>query len=159
MPQAMSALWPMTTPGRPEKEKPATSNGQASSTCVQCRPTWYQMLGMPGARCGSLASSGRPDSVCVPETTQEFDPTPSPRPSRSGTASSAAWADSSAERPARTARRVSASAAGSAAAGAVAAVASAAAASPWARSAPASEAPAGPSPGRIGAWVSAGYGG
>ena len=104
----------MTTPGRPEKEKPATSNGQASSTWVQCRPTWYQMLGMPGDRCGSLASSGRPDSVCVPDTTQEFEPTPSPLPSRSGTASSAACADSSAERPARTARRVSASGAVSA---------------------------------------------
>ena len=45
-PQAMDWLWPMTTPGTPEKVYPETSIGQASPTSRQCRPIWYQMPGM-----------------------------------------------------------------------------------------------------------------
>ena len=46
IPQAMSRLWPITTPGTPEKVKPLTSNGQSSSTVRQCSPIWYQMPGI-----------------------------------------------------------------------------------------------------------------
>src|SRR3954447_19197305 len=90
----------MTTPGVPENVNPATSYGQDASTVRQCSPIWYQMLGMAGARCGSLASRGRPLSVNRPETTQLFDPMPSPVPIRVGTASRARWASSSARPPA-----------------------------------------------------------
>src|SRR3954452_11473318 len=80
----------MMTPGTPEKVKPVTSKGQDADSVWQCRPIWYQTPGMPGARCGSLASSGLPVVVSDPETTQEFDPTPSaPPPRRSGTPSTA----------------------------------------------------------------------
>ncbi len=77
-PQEMSWLWPIITPGMPEKVKPATSNGQASLTFLQCRPIWYQIEGNCGARCGSLASSGLPVVVYSPETTQELEPMPLP---------------------------------------------------------------------------------
>ncbi len=88
-PQAIRSLWPMTTPGSPAKVNPATSNGQAAESTRQCRPIWYQMPGMDGSRCGSLASSGLPVVVCAPDTTHEFEPMPSPSPSRAGTAASA----------------------------------------------------------------------
>ena len=78
----------MTTPGRPEKEKPETSNGHWALTVRQCSPIWYQMPGMPVPRCGSLASSGLPVLVRLPATTQELEPMPSPRPSITGTAAS-----------------------------------------------------------------------
>src|SRR5690242_10836206 len=94
MPQAIRWVCPMITPGTPENVKPATSNGQAADSVRQCRPIWYQMPGMPGARCGSLASSGLPVVVSEPATTQEFEPTPSPEPSRSGTAETARCAAS-----------------------------------------------------------------
>ena len=45
-PQAICWLWPITTPGRPEKVKPETSKGQSSDSVVQCRPIWYQMPGI-----------------------------------------------------------------------------------------------------------------
>src|SRR3954452_18660328 len=80
----MALLWPMTTPGRPEKLKPETSNGHVLPTLLQCSPTCVQIPGMVAPRCGSLASSGLPVVVWSPETTQEFDPTPSPWPSSSG---------------------------------------------------------------------------
>lgn len=47
---ATRSLWPMTTPGMPENENPATSNGQLVVTVVQCSPTWYQMPGSDVAR-------------------------------------------------------------------------------------------------------------
>ena len=74
----MSRLWPITTPGMPAKVKPLTSKGQSASTVRQCRPIWYQTPGIEVLRCGSLASSGLPEAVCSPETTQLFDPMPSP---------------------------------------------------------------------------------
>src|SRR5919202_2373916 len=95
MPQAIRWVCPMTTPGTPAKPKPDTLNGQDADRVWQCRPTWYQMPGRLGARCGSLASSGLPVVVSDPETTQEFEPTPSiPPPSRSGTAPTACRAAS-----------------------------------------------------------------
>src|SRR5690625_3715419 len=93
-PQARFAVCPITMPGIPAKPKPATSNGQSPSTVRQCSPCWYQIPGTEGARCGSLASSGIPVAVCSPETTQEFDPTPSPPPIGAGTARSTVRADS-----------------------------------------------------------------
>ena len=63
IPQAMSRLWPITTPGTPAKVNPLTSNGHSSSTVVQCSPIWSQMPGIEALRCGSLASSGLPETV------------------------------------------------------------------------------------------------
>src|SRR5665647_2724967 len=79
----------MITPGNPENVKPETANGQLASTSVQYRPICDQMPGAEIDRCGSLASRGSPLAVYSPETTQELEPTPSPSPSRCGTASSA----------------------------------------------------------------------
>src|SRR5215217_137413 len=92
-PHATRALCPITTPGRPAKVNPVTSNGQSALVVRQCRPIWYQVLGACSARCGSLASSGRPVVVNRPDTTQAFEPRSPPRPSRAGTASSARPAD------------------------------------------------------------------
>ena len=82
----------MMTPGIPANVYPETSNGQAAETVRQCRPVWYQIPGMEVPRWGSLASNGFPVVVFEPATTQELEPIPSPRPSRAGTESSAAWA-------------------------------------------------------------------
>src|SRR6476646_3087273 len=76
----MSALWPMTIPGMPEKPNPARSQGHSWLTFAQRRPIWCQTLGRLAPRCGSLASSGIPDSVRSPETTHELEPMPSPTP-------------------------------------------------------------------------------
>src|SRR5215213_7249484 len=95
-PHATCALCPITTPGRPAKVNPVTSNGQSALVVRQCRPIWYQVLGACSARCGSLANSGRPVVVNRPDTTQAFEPRSLPRPSRAGTASSARPADLSA---------------------------------------------------------------
>ena len=100
IPQAMSRLWPITTPGMPAKVNPLTSKGHSSFTVLQCSPIWCQMPGMVTFRCGSLASSGLPETVCSPETAQLFDPMPSPRPSRSGIASTPRCTASSAFRAA-----------------------------------------------------------
>src|SRR5919202_2751441 len=101
MPQAIRWVWPMTTPGTPAKLKPDTSKGQAGDRVWQCRPTWYQIPGRLGARCGSFASSGLPVVVSAPETTHEFEPTPSmPPPSRSGTPATACRVVSSTSWPA-----------------------------------------------------------
>src|SRR5919202_5676160 len=90
LPQAIRCVWPLTTPGTPAKLKPDTSKGQAGDRVWQCRPTWYQIPGRLGARCGSFASSGLPVVVSAPETTHEFEPRPSvPPPSRSGTSATA----------------------------------------------------------------------
>ena len=87
-PQAISALCPMTTPGTPENPNPATSNAHASFTVRQRSPIWCHTLGRDAPRCGSLLRSGSPLSVRAPETTHEFDPTPSPTsPSRAEAAS------------------------------------------------------------------------
>ena len=83
----------MTTPGMPANAKPLTSYGHCAETSSQRSPICSQMPGAEMPRCGSLASSGLPDSVRSPETTHEFEPTPSPSPMRCGTASSAAAAD------------------------------------------------------------------
>ncbi len=80
-PHAIRSLCPITTPGIPEKPKPATSNGQSLPTTRQCRPTWYHSEGIWGARCGSLASIGLPVVVWEPATTQEFEPMPAVAPS------------------------------------------------------------------------------
>src|SRR4051794_13773030 len=74
----MRSLCPMTMPGKPEKLKPATSNGHFGPTVVQCRPIWYQTEGRAAPRCGSLASNGLPLGVCAPPTTHELEPMPSP---------------------------------------------------------------------------------
>ncbi len=95
-PHAIRALWPMTTPGIPAKEKPVTSNGQSAVTVRQCRPTWCQMPGTETPRCGSLASSGFPVVVRLGPTTQELEPIPSPVPSRAVTLSTDCAAPSSA---------------------------------------------------------------
>ena len=78
MPQAMSALCPMTMPGVPGNEKPTTSNGHSGDTVRQCSPTSYQMEGMAIPRWGSLARSGRPVELRSPEIAQLFDPMPAP---------------------------------------------------------------------------------
>ena len=77
-PHAIWLLWPITTPGTPEKPNPETSKGQVSLTGAQRSPIWCHTLGMSAPRCGSFARSGIPDSVSSPETTHEFEPMPSP---------------------------------------------------------------------------------
>ena len=87
-PHAMRSLWPMMTPGTPEKPNPATSNGHSVEITRHFRPIWCHTLGSDAPRCGSFASSGSPLSVSAPETTQEFEPIPSPTsPTRALTAS------------------------------------------------------------------------
>ena len=65
-PHASVALWPMTTPGMPANAKPETSYGHCAETSAQRSPTCSQMPGAEMPRCGSLASSGLPDSVRSP---------------------------------------------------------------------------------------------
>lgn len=56
---------------------------------MQCRPIWYQTEGSEADRWGSLASSGLPVMVWLPETTQELEPMPLPlTPTAVGTLSS-----------------------------------------------------------------------
>ena len=63
-PQAMRSLWPTTIPGAPGNVAPATCiPGDESSVK-------YQILGAEAGMCGSLASSGLPETVRLPETTQ-----------------------------------------------------------------------------------------
>src|SRR5258708_13219628 len=67
-PQAMRWLCPTLMKGRPGKEKPSTLKSP------ECSCTSYHT---PGTRCGkciSFESSGLPETVCAPETTQLFDP-------------------------------------------------------------------------------------
>ena len=65
-PQAMSALWPMITPGTPEKVKPATSSGQSSGDLPAVQAHLHPDAGHSTPRCGSLASSGSPVAECSP---------------------------------------------------------------------------------------------
>jgi hypothetical protein len=80
----MSVLWPMITPGTPEKVNPATSSGHAADTVRQCSPICTQIPGRLIPRWGSLASSGAPVAEWSASTTQELLPMPAPRPSRRG---------------------------------------------------------------------------
>ena len=96
----MSALCPMTTPGRPENVNPATSRGQSSLTVRQCSPICIQGPGTDTPRCGSSASSGAPVVVWSPETAQALLPRASPWPTRTGIRPRAARSRDSAARAA-----------------------------------------------------------
>ena len=87
-PQAMSALWPMMTPGTPENVKPDVSSVQSAVRARQCRPICIQMPGWLMPRWGSLARIGLPVALCSPSTTHELLPIPRPLPTSSGIASS-----------------------------------------------------------------------
>ena len=63
-PQAMRALWPITTPGEPGSVAPTTFSRPPS------RWARYQVDGSRAPRCGSLASIGLPVEVRAPDTTQ-----------------------------------------------------------------------------------------
>src|SRR5437879_4520195 len=67
-PQAMRWLCPTLINGSPGREKPSTLKS----------PEWScTSYHTPGTRCGkciSLESSGLPETVCAPESTQLFDP-------------------------------------------------------------------------------------
>src|SRR5271157_52832 len=67
-PQAMERLCPTMTNGTPGSVTPATSKSPA------VRWASYQTLGICKSRCISLESSGLPDAVCAPDTTQLLDP-------------------------------------------------------------------------------------
>src|SRR6185437_8358533 len=67
-PQAIRRLWPTITNGCPGRLTPATSKSP------ECRCTSYHKLGIWCPRCISFESSGFPETVCAPETTQLFDP-------------------------------------------------------------------------------------
>src|SRR5687768_15255416 len=60
----MYSLCPRVIPGAPGKVTPATCTPGADNSVM------YQMLGANEGRCGSFASSGLPDAVRLPETTQ-----------------------------------------------------------------------------------------
>src|SRR5262245_40954997 len=69
----------MITPGTPENVNPSTLYSH-----VQCKPIWYQMPGIVGLRCGSLARIGAPLAVSRPLITHELEPMPWPVPSMTG---------------------------------------------------------------------------
>ena len=73
-PHAILVFLPMTTPGMEAMLNPETSNGQASESVRQCRPTWANGDGMEVARCGSLDKIALPLSVREPATAQELEP-------------------------------------------------------------------------------------
>ena len=73
-PQAMKRLRPIAMAGAPGSVAPMTSKSPAER-CAR-----YQSEGIWAPRCGSLASSGLPEAVIVPSTTQLFDPSAPPRP-------------------------------------------------------------------------------
>ena len=95
-PQAMSALWPMITPGTPEKVKPEVSRVQSALTSRQCRPICIQMPGwlMPEVRV--VGQQRLPVALCSPSTTHELLPMPRPLPTRSGIAATVSCTRSSA---------------------------------------------------------------
>src|SRR3954452_7158033 len=115
MPHATLSLWPMTTPGSPEKVKPDTWKGHAALRVRHWRLTWPQMPGIERARCGSLASSGLPVVVREPETPHGWEPMPSPRPRLDGTVLTDASAESMAALPSSERMAVRAAGAGLAA--------------------------------------------
>src|SRR3954469_21548662 len=67
----MNRLRPRTTAGAPGSVAPMISKSPPD-TCAR-----YQVDGTCALRCGSLASSGLPDAVNVPSTTQLFEPSAS----------------------------------------------------------------------------------
>src|SRR6185312_5238082 len=71
-PHAMYLFRPMTTAGAPGSVAPMTSKSPADR-CAR-----YQSDGICASRCGSLASSGLPDAVIVPSTTQLLEPSADP---------------------------------------------------------------------------------
>src|SRR3954463_2235448 len=71
-PHAMYLLRPIATAGAPGSVAPITSKSPADR-CAR-----YHSDGICAPRCGSLASSGLPDAVIVPSTTQLLDPSASP---------------------------------------------------------------------------------
>ena len=72
-PQASARLRPSSGKGSPGSVAPTTSNSGVEM-CAR-----YQTLGISSRRCGSFASSGLPDSVCSPLTTQALEPSPDAR--------------------------------------------------------------------------------
>ncbi len=70
-PHATWSLRPMTTNGMPGNVAPITFV-VGVDTCAR-----YQIDGAVSDRCGSFASSGLPDAVRAPDTTQSFEPMPS----------------------------------------------------------------------------------
>src|SRR3954467_476535 len=67
-PHAMYLLRPITTAGAPGSVAPITSKSPAER-CAR-----YHSDGICASRCGSLASSGLPEAVIVPSTTQLLEP-------------------------------------------------------------------------------------
>jgi len=63
-PQVMFLERPIAIPGMPTKEAPIA---YLSSHMISFS---YQKAGTVAAKCGSVESIGRPDSVCSPEMTQ-----------------------------------------------------------------------------------------
>ena len=75
----MRSLWPMITPGTPEKPKPGDVERAAPVDDAALQADLMPDARQRSApRCGSLASSGIPLSVRSPDTTHEFEPMPSP---------------------------------------------------------------------------------
>src|SRR6185312_9301247 len=67
-PQAMRWLWPTTMKGNPGRENPSISKSPEWSCSSYHTPgTWC-------GKCISFESSGLPETVCAPETTQLFEP-------------------------------------------------------------------------------------
>src|ERR1043166_735145 len=67
-PQAMYLLRPITIAGAPGSVAPITSKSPADR-CAR-----YHSDGICASRCGSFASSGFPEAVIVPSTTQLLEP-------------------------------------------------------------------------------------
>ena len=85
IPQAMRALCPMTTPGKPGKENPRAWNAPEEAS-LECRPTSYQIEGICTPKWVSLARMGLPVAVRLPAMTQLLVPTPSRPPGKRGNA-------------------------------------------------------------------------
>src|SRR3990172_10719472 len=75
-PQAAKPLWPALTAGVPTSEAPATDHLGVR------RWARYQWGGRPGARWGSLARMGLPETVRLPATAQALEPAPAPAKAR-----------------------------------------------------------------------------
>src|SRR5208283_3039664 len=84
-PQPMRWLWPTITNGTPGSVTPATSKlllfivaavavAVAVVAAVVFRCAANHRFGIWWSRCISFDSSGFPETVCCPETTQLFDP-------------------------------------------------------------------------------------
>src|SRR5262245_4639302 len=76
-PQAMNLLRPMTTAGVQGRVAPMTSNSP-EDTCAR-----YHNAIICASRCGAFASSGLPEAVIVPSTTQLLEPRALPNEGRS----------------------------------------------------------------------------